>query len=84
MKARAITPQEIEAIRAYLAGSKDHYAVRDMAMFEIGINCGLRISEVLALNVSQVFQHGSPAARVQKPTVRRLSPLADGPSSFVF
>ena len=65
MKSHALTPLEVEAIRAQLAGSQDHYVVRDRALFEVGLNAGLRISEALALNVGQILQHGRIVNRLE-------------------
>lgn len=65
MQARALTPNEVEAIRAQLAGSRDRYAPRDAGLFEVGVNCGLRISEALALNIGQVLQHGRVVDRLE-------------------
>jgi site-specific recombinase XerD len=57
MKARPLTPEEIARVRAYFANEyPNRYRERDWCIFELGINCGLRVSELCALKVGQVWQ----------------------------
>lgn len=65
MKARALTNTEIESIRDYFANSVDHFQMRDLALFELCLNCGLRISEALALNIHHVVQNGQMVDRLE-------------------
>ncbi len=58
MKARPLTPEEIARVRAYFASEyPNRYRERDRCIFELGINCGLRVSEICALKVGQVWQY---------------------------
>jgi site-specific recombinase XerD len=58
MKARPLTPEEIARVRAYFENSyPNRYRERDRCIFELGINCGLRVSELCALTVGQVWQY---------------------------
>lgn len=65
MRARALTVVEIENIRECFRTSTDVYAVRDAALFELCINCGLRISEALALNIHHVIRDGKLEERLE-------------------
>jgi len=76
MRSRALTPAEIETIRRDLASSTDRYAQRDRTLFEIGINCGLRISEALALTVGQVWQHERIVDRLELTRTKGDKPRA--------
>jgi len=76
MRSRALTPAEIETIRRNLANSTDHYAQRDRTLFEIGVNCGLRISEALALTVGQVWQHEHVVGRLELTRTKGDKPRA--------
>ena len=59
MKARPLTPEEIACVRAYFENSyPNRYRERDRCIFELGINGGLRVSELVGLNVGQVFPYG--------------------------
>ena len=59
MKARPLTPEEIARVRAYFADQyPNRYQEQDRCLFELGINCGLRISELVRLDVGQVFPYG--------------------------
>jgi integrase/recombinase XerD len=53
--ARALTKEEITSIKKSFWGK---YEVRDRCLFLIGLYIGARISELVALTVDDVFQHG--------------------------
>lgn len=78
MQARALTLPEIEAIRAHFSNwlETDPLAARDRALFEVGVNAGLRISEALALNVGQVVQHGRVVDRLELTRTKGDKPRA--------
>lgn len=76
MKARALNQEEIQQVRWRLASSEDPFSVRDAALFEIGLNCGLRISEALALTVGQVLQHGRVVERLELTVTKGDKPRA--------
>ena len=55
--ARPLTAEEIERISLVFKG---RYEVRNRCMFMLGIKTGMRISELLTLNVGDVFEKGRP------------------------
>lgn len=58
MQARSLTEEEIARLRIAFIEGYGHYAVRDRCFFELGINAGARLTELLTLNVGQVYHHG--------------------------
>jgi len=52
--ARALTAEEIQSIKKSFFGT---YEVRDRSLFLIGLYTGSRISELISLNVGDVWQH---------------------------
>lgn len=52
---RSLTDEEIEKVKAVFDGS---FELRDRAIFILGIRTGLRISEILSVKISQIFQDG--------------------------
>ena len=64
---RPLTDAEIELVSQSFAG---RFALRDRALFVLGIYSGFRISELLSLKAKDVVQHGELVARV---TVQRKS-----------
>lgn len=67
MKARALTDDEIARLRSHLQGANP----RDRALFEVGVNCGLRVSEMVALNVGQVWQYDAPVSALELVRTKR-------------
>lgn len=66
MKARPLRPEEIAWVRAYFeSGRHGRYAVRDRCIVELGLNAGLRVSELCALTVGQVWQHRRVVERLE-------------------
>jgi site-specific recombinase XerD len=57
--ARHLKKQEIQNLAQSFYGE---YEVRNKALFLLGLNTGARISELLALNVGDVWQYGKPVA----------------------
>jgi len=55
--ARHLTPQEIQNLAQSFFGE---YEVRNRTLFLLGLNIGTRISELLALNVGDVWQYEKP------------------------
>jgi len=55
--ARHLSKQEIQSLAQSFYGE---YETRNRALFLLGLNIGTRISELLALNVGDVWQHGKP------------------------
>ena len=55
--ARPLTETEIQKVSQTFNGK---YEVRDGCMFILGIKTGMRISELLSLNVGDVFEKGRP------------------------
>lgn len=74
MKARPLTPEEIARVRAYFDGDYPSYRERDRAIFELGINCGLRVSELCALKVGQVRQYGRVVERLELTETKGARP----------
>lgn len=54
MKARALTADEVSRIRTYLEDA----GTRDRALFELGVNAGLRVSEIVGLDVGLILSYG--------------------------
>ena len=59
--ARPLTDPEVFQVSNSFRG---RYALRDRALFVLGIKTGLRISELLSLTVGDVLQHGRIVDRV--------------------
>ncbi len=56
----ALSPKELKLALAHLKG---RYALRDRALVTLGVRTGLRISELLALKVGQVWDGKATVAR---------------------
>jgi hypothetical protein len=52
---RDYTDDELELVRKSFSG---RYALRDRCYFEMALQMGLRVSEMLSLTVGQVYQYG--------------------------
>lgn len=52
---RSLTDEEIEKVKSLFDGC---FALRDKAIFILGIRTGLRISEILSVSINQVLQDG--------------------------
>lgn len=57
---RPLTAEEVERIRVHLSKrlESNPLAARDLAIFELGVSCGLRRFEIAALDAAQVWQNG--------------------------
>jgi len=55
--ARHLSKQEIQSLAQFFYGE---YEVRNRTLFLLDLNIGTRISELLALNVGDVWQYGKP------------------------
>src|SRR5437016_4989147 len=62
---RPLTEPEVEILQQSVGGV---YAARDRALFLLGVKSGFRISELLSLQLGDVWQHGRLVERV---TVQR-------------
>jgi integrase len=62
---RPLTDAEVEVMQQSFGGT---YALRDRALFVLGLKSGFRISELLSLRIGDIFQHGRMVDRV---TVQR-------------
>ena len=58
---RPLTDEEIGLI---IEGFRGRFAARDRALFTLGVKTGLRVSEILSLRISDIFQHGRIVERV--------------------
>jgi integrase len=58
---RDYSDEEIELVRKSFGG---RYALRDRCYFEMALQMGLRVSEMLSLTVGQVYQYGKVADEV--------------------
>lgn len=58
---RPLTDNEVAAVVASFSGP---YAVRDRALFLLGVRSGFRISEILSLRVGDLVQRGQMVERV--------------------
>jgi len=76
LQARPLTLEEISALRGCFENGYGSYAERDRCLFELGINTGGRISELLALTVGQVYQYGRVADRLELVTTKGGRPRA--------
>jgi integrase len=61
---RPLTEAEVELVQHSFGGV---YAARDKALFLLGVKSGFRISELLSLQVGDVWQHGRLVDRVTVP-----------------
>ncbi len=52
---RDYTDQELDLVRKSFGG---RYMLRDRAYFEMSLQLGLRVSEMLSITVGQVYQYG--------------------------
>ena len=52
---RDYTDEELDLVRKSFSGG---YALRDRCFFEMALQMGLRVSEMLSLTVGQVYQYG--------------------------
>ncbi len=76
MKARPLSLEEIARVREHLADGCPSYCLRDRAIFELGINAGLRVSEICALTVGQVWQYGRIVERLELTQTKGMRPRA--------
>jgi site-specific recombinase XerD len=58
---RDYTDAEIDLVRKSCGG---RYALRDRCFLEMALQMGLRVSEMLSLTVSQVYQYGEVVEEV--------------------
>lgn len=58
---RPLTIEEIGLVKDSFEGK---YAVRNRALFMIGVSTGGRISELLALRIGDVYQNGKPVSQL--------------------
>ena len=58
---RDYSDAEVELVRKSFSG---RYALRDRCYFEMSLQMGLRVSEMLSLTVAQVYQYGTVAEEV--------------------
>lgn len=65
--------KQIEALKKYLRGQN----VRDYLLFVLGINSGLRISDLLRLTVEDVYNQDRISIREQKTGKKKDFPLSD-------
>ena len=72
MRARALTTDELQRIRNHLQTASP----RDRALFELGVNGGLRISEIVSLNVGDVWSYDAPASRLELTKTKGGRPRA--------
>lgn len=59
---RPLTDQELPAVRTAL--ERGYYALRNLALFILGVRSGFRISELLSLTLGDVYQNGKVVDRV--------------------
>jgi hypothetical protein len=64
---RDYSDEEIDLVRKSFGG---RYALRDRCYFEMALQMGLCVSEMLSLTVSQVFQDGKVAGLSGIPAIR--------------
>lgn len=60
--ARHLSKQEIQNLAQSFYGE---YEVRNRTLFLLGLNIGTRISEILALNVGDIWQYGRPVETLE-------------------
>jgi integrase len=65
--------KQIDALKKYLRGQN----IRDYLLFVLGINSGLRISDLLKLQVEEVYNQDRISIREQKTGKRKDFPLSD-------
>lgn len=67
MRARALTSDELTKIREVLQDA----SARDRCLFELGVNAGLRVSELVALNVGDVWSYDAPVSALELTRTKR-------------
>ncbi len=72
MQARPLTHEEIEIVRQHLQDGSG----RDRCLFELGINCGLRVSELVSLDNKDVWQYHRPVSRLELTLTKGGRPRA--------
>lgn len=65
--------KQIDAMKKYLRGQN----IRDYLLLVLGINSGLRISDLLKLQIEEVYQQERISIREQKTGKRKDFPLSD-------
>ncbi len=65
--------KQLDAMKKYLRGQN----IRDYLLLVLGINSGLRISDLLKLNIEDVYQQERISIREQKTGKRKDFPLSD-------
>ncbi len=72
MKARSLTMEELHTIRSCL----ERRSSRDTCLFEVGVNCGLRVSELVNLDVGDVWRFDAPVSRLELTRTKGAKPRA--------
>lgn len=76
-------PKQIEAIKKILKGQ----SARDYLLFTLGINCGLRISDLLELKIDQVWTGSAPVNQIEvrekKTKKLKLFKLGENPKKAI-
>lgn len=72
MKARSLTTDELQQIRVYL----ESRSCRDTCLFELGVNCGLRVSELINLDIGDVWRYDAPVSRLELTRTKGAKPRA--------
>ena len=67
---------EVEAIIASV-DTRTSFGLRDRAMLEVLYGCGLRVSELVSLRISQIFREEGFVSVVGKGNKQRLVPLGE-------
>ncbi len=65
------TKEDIANVKKFL--SKGHFGERDLMIFMVGINTGLRCSDIVQLKVGTVLHDKTPYIYEQKKLVKKTS-----------
>lgn len=74
---QAITKRDERKIISYFQNSSNKWSTRNLTLFELGINTGLRISDLVALKYSYVFDKNKLRKRIKPIQEQKTGKLND-------
>lgn len=77
-RGRALPPEEIRSLFAVCEGDDSSLGIRDAAMLAVILGCGLRRSEAVGLNLSDIVMHERSLKVLGKGNKERLAYMPSG------